>query len=120
MPRAKRTCADCPAIIDSGTRCQPCAQAKARIHDHARGSSTERGYTGAGHKSFRREVLKRDPICVVCKRAWANVADHWPLSRKQLVDRGLDPNDPAHGRGLCADCHNKETAIHQPGGWNVR
>ena len=118
--RAKRTCADCPAVIESGTRCETCAKAKARTHDKARGSSAERGYTGRGHKAFRHAVLDRDPICVLCRAAWATVADHHPLSRKQLVDQDLDPNDPNNGRGLCKPCHDRETARHQPGGWAVR
>jgi 5-methylcytosine-specific restriction protein A len=49
----------------------------------------------------------------------ATVADHWPKSRKQLEAEGLDPNEPSYGRGLCASCHGKETAKHQPGGWNA-
>jgi 5-methylcytosine-specific restriction protein A len=50
----------------------------------------------------------------------ATVADHWPLSRRELAERGMDPDDPAHGRGLCHGCHSKETAINQPGGFNAR
>jgi 5-methylcytosine-specific restriction protein A len=46
-------------------------------------------------------------------------ADHWPLSRRELTEQGLDPDDPRHGRGLCARCHSSETARHQPGGWNA-
>ena len=48
----------------------------------------------------------------------ATVADHYPDDRRALVAKGLDPNDPDHGRGLCASCHSKETAKFQPGGWN--
>jgi 5-methylcytosine-specific restriction protein A len=51
--------------------------------------------------------------------AFATVADHYPLSRKELIDAGLDPNDPQHGRGLCKPCHDRETAQNQPGGWNA-
>ena len=50
----------------------------------------------------------------------ATVADHWPTSRRDLIAKGKDPNDPNHGRGLCASCHGRETAAHQPGGWNYR
>lgn len=32
------------------------------------------------------------------------------LGARQLVEAGLDPNDPAHGRGLCEPCHKQETA----------
>lgn len=120
MPRAARTCASCPAIINHAGRCDACTKATKRNQDATRGSSTERGYTGAGHKRFRRLVLTRDPICTRCGIAWSTVADHYPLSRKQLIDTGRDPNDPDSGRGLCKPCHDRETAQHQPGGWAVR
>jgi 5-methylcytosine-specific restriction protein A len=69
----------------------------------------------------RRIVLTRDPICVVCKRAFSTLADHWPDSRKDLIAKGVtDPDAPYRLRGLCAPCHSKETAIAQPGGWNQR
>lgn len=108
----------CPNIYptEQGSRCPDCA-AKA---DRRRGTASQRGYTGRGHQSFRREVLTRDPICVLCGVRQATVADHWPLSRKELIDSGMNPNDPAHGRGLCKTCHDTETATNQPGGWNAR
>lgn len=56
-------------------------------------------------------------MCVLCGKAPSVVADHWPLSRRELVARGLDPNDPRYGRGLCADCDRAQTARRQPGGW---
>jgi 5-methylcytosine-specific restriction enzyme A len=71
-----------------------------------RGSAKERGYDEADRRDFRAPVLERDPICVICGIASATVADHYPLSRKELVARGMDPNDPAHGRGLCKPCHD--------------
>ena len=83
--------------------------------DRVRGTSTQRGY-GAGHRRFRAQVLERDPWCKLCG-ARATVADHHPLSRRDLVAKGLDPDDPARGRGLCKPCHDRETARHQPGGW---
>jgi 5-methylcytosine-specific restriction protein A len=48
------------------------------------------------------------------------VADHWPRDRRELERLGLDPDDPQHGRGLCASCHGKHTAKTQPGGFNAR
>jgi len=36
-----------------------------------------------------------------------------------LISQGLNPDDPKYGRGLCSPCHSKETAEHQPGGWNA-
>lgn len=67
---------------------------------------------------FREGVLARDPICKVCRRAPSTVADHFPLSRRELVAAGLDADDPERGRGLCKPCHDRETARLQPGGWN--
>jgi len=115
--RALTTCSTpgCP-VLTSGGRCPGCRrEAEAR-----RGTARQRGYGGGHERRFRRGVLVRDPVCVLCRDELATVADHWPLSRRQLVAAGLDPNDPAHGRGLCVSCHNKETARHQPGGWNAR
>jgi 5-methylcytosine-specific restriction protein A len=76
-------------------------------------------YSTAGHRRFRAAVLRRDPVCVLCGLALATVADHWPLSRKQLEERGMDPNDPAHGRGVCKPDHDRETARNQPGGFRL-
>lgn len=116
MPRALKVCSrpGCPTLT-AGGRCSTCnAQA-----DRIRGTATQRGYNSRSHKRFRDQVLDRDPICVLCHLAASTVADHWPLSRRQLEQTGLDPNDPKHGRGLCKRCHDQETARNQPGGWNA-
>jgi len=105
----------CPEIYDSKhTRCPR----HRRQADTQRGTQHDRGYNTAGHRRFRAAVLERDPICVICHVAISTVADHYPMSRRELIDSELNPNDPARGRGLCAACHNKQTAQHQPGGWN--
>ncbi|MEU1128750.1 hypothetical protein ABZ383_02605 [Streptomyces sp. NPDC005900] len=46
------------------------------------------------------------------------MADHFPLSRRELIARG-EPNPDAakHLRPLCVACHNCETARNQPGGF---
>jgi 5-methylcytosine-specific restriction protein A len=114
--RARTVCSvpGCPQLTDSGR----CAQHRAEA-EQARGTARQRGY-GHGHENrFRPGVLARDPVCVLCKRAPSLHADHWPLSRRELLARNLDPDDPAHGRGLCGPCHSSETARHQPGGWNA-
>jgi len=107
----------CPTIYPDGEGSRCAAHRKEA--DRARGTAAQRGYATPGHKAFRRAVLLRDPICVLCGTAFSTVADHHPLSRKELLDRGLNPNDPQYGRGLCADDHNRETARNQPGGWNT-
>ncbi len=116
MARALKVCArpGCPNVTTLG-RCAECRAAA----DKARGTAAQRGYTGRGHQVFRRAVLLRDPICVVCGVAFSTVADHYPLSRRDLVELGLDPNAPDRGRGVCKPCHDRSTAVHQPGGWNA-
>lgn len=117
MPRALRPCSTpgCPNLTPAGqSRCDT----HNRQADRDRGTARQRGYTTAGHQRFRRRVLARDRLCVLCG-AVATVADHYPKSRRDLIAEGLDPNDPAHGRGLCASCHGKETMRHQPGGYTA-
>lgn len=120
MPRAMKPCSTpgCPELVEHGTsRCADCAHQA----DRRRGTAADRGYTGRGHRRFRRKVLDRDPICVIAGcMAPATVADHWPLSRRELVERGMNPDDPGAGRGLCEPHHAAETAKHQPGGWAAR
>ncbi|GAA1453450.1 hypothetical protein GCM10009618_14930 [Nesterenkonia lacusekhoensis] len=67
-------------------------------------------YSTTGHKQFREAVLAKDPVCVLCRATRATVADHYPTERRDLVDQGLNPNDPTFGRGLCVTCHNSKTA----------
>lgn len=105
--------AGCPVLVQTG-RCPE----HRRAADRARGTSKERGYDTPGHRRFRRLVLRRDPICTVCHTALSTVADHYPVSRRDLVAHGADPNDPQAGRGVCKPCHDRETARHQPGGWH--
>lgn len=136
MPRAMRPCPcigcpahlgqPCPAVVTTG-RCPECTtQAERR-----RGTARQRGYGHRHETRFRAGVLGMQPYCmcrdpehghrVPCLRP-ATTADHWPLSRRELVARGMDPNDPKHGRALCSSCHSKETASNpnQRGGWNAR
>jgi len=124
MARALRTCSTpgCPALVTSG-RCSGCTQAA----EQRRGSATSRGYGRRHRTRFRAQVLARDPLCVCTspdcghgERCYApsTVADHHPRDRRELVRLGLDPDDPDHGRGLCASCHGRHTAAAQPGGWH--
>jgi 5-methylcytosine-specific restriction protein A len=110
-------CTSCHRLHDGRGRCDACR----RTSDRARGTRTARGYGNTGHADrFRPGVLARDPRCVCtddghghdgrqCGKP-STVADHHPLSRRQLVVRGLDPDDPRGGRGCCAACHNSSTA----------
>ncbi len=117
MPtRSPSRCPGCKRLHTGTGSCSACR----RANDRARGTAAQRGYTCQHLSRFRADVLKRDPVCVLCTTRPATVADHHPLSRRELVAQGLDPNDPRHGRGLCASCHGIHTARAQPGGWNQR
>lgn len=105
----------CPEYTDSGR----CTEHR-REAEQRRGSARQRGYGRQHETRFRAGVLAKDPLCVLCGEAPSQHADHHPLDRRQLVERGLDPDDPQYGRGLCHSCHSKETARHQPGGFNLR
>lgn len=111
MPTKWRRCSNpqCPTaeIIDRPGRCPRCANAA----DNARRPDGN-PYNTAGHRSFRAQVLDRDPICVECQVAVSVVADHYPTERRDLIDMGLDPNDPTRGRGLCIRCHNRVTSTN--------
>lgn len=115
----------CPDLVPGGGRCDDCQ----RQADRRRGSSSARGYGHAHRTRFRAGVLKRHPRCVCTDTSHGHPApcgapsehaDHWPIDRRTLQLRGLDPDDPVHGRGLCHGCHSSETAAHQPGGWNTQ
>ncbi|GAB3376301.1 holin [Amycolatopsis echigonensis] len=121
MPRAGKVCTGtrgvrCTEVVPAGTRCPACT----RRAEEQRGSARARGYDHRHETRFRRAVLELHPICQLCGRDVAVHADHHPVDRRTLVLRGEDPNDPRHGRGLCASCHSAETAKAQPGGWNRR
>jgi hypothetical protein len=105
----------CPNLVEHAGRCKTC---KAKADKTRRPDGNP--YQTAGHQAFREAVLARDPICVVCLSARATVADHYPIDRVDLVAQGLDPNDPARGRGLCKHCHDRHTAATKPSGWNER
>jgi 5-methylcytosine-specific restriction enzyme A len=116
MPHRLRTpCTygGCDQLTDGGR----CAEHK-RKAEQQRGTSTQRGYGRQHQDRFRKAVLARDVVCRICHAALATHADHYPMSRRQLTDAGLDANDPRYGRGLCASCDSTQTTQRQPGGIN--
>lgn len=118
MP-AYKTCSvsGCGELIPKGTgRCTE----HTRQADRRRGSATRRGYGSKHRQRFRERVLAREPYCSLGCGRKSTDADHYPLDRQTLVLRGMDPDDPDNGRGLCRSCHSSETARNQPGGWNRR
>ena len=116
MPTSTQACATvgCPEVVPRG-RCTGCKTAAER----RRGDAGQRGYDETW-KRRRAAYLSHNPICALC-HGIANVADHHPLSRRQLAEQGVTDLDADHRlRPLCDRCHNRETAVNQPGGWNAR
>lgn len=69
-------------------------------------------YSCARWKKKRLVVLKRDPLCVVCKAAGrlvpSTIADHI-LERKEHPHLAWDLKNL---RGVCESCHNSKTRTH--------
>lgn len=108
--------AGCPTIHDGPTGRCPTHEKQA---DQKHWAKT-RAYSSKGHRQFRSAVLKRDPICVICHVRFSQVADHYPMERTELIEAGLNPNDPTRGRGLCKPCHDSWTARSHPAGWHAQ
>lgn len=106
----------CPNIHDGKSgRCPSCEAEADKKH-----WAKTRAYSTKGHRAFRSAVLARDPICVICHLAQSEIADHYPIERTQLIDAGLNPNDPKYGRGLCKPDHDRWTATSHPAGWHAQ
>ena len=84
-----------------------------------RPTAAQRGY-GAAWQRTRARYLRTHPTCALCP-APAQVADHYPRSRRELIAAGIaNPDADQYLRPLCTPCHNRETAKYQPGGWHVK
>ena len=114
MPRKPRPPCSVPGCpeLTTGGRC-PAHEKEANALRVTPGTSAY----GRRWPLIRKRYLYAHPWCVLCSRT-ATVADHFPLSRRQLLARGVvNPDAFGHLRPLCTSCHNRETAKHQPGGW---
>ena len=104
----------CPTLHTGRGQCPTCrTQADKARRPHGNPYGTK------GHQAFRETVLTRDPICVLCRTAQSTIADHYPIERVDLIELGLNPNDPQRGRGLCKPCHDRHTARTKPAGWRT-
>lgn len=92
------------------------------VHDRAvnrqrmdkRPSAARRGY-GAKWRKRREEFLREHPLCVDCGQPSA-VPDHYPLTRRELVECGVtDPDADEYLVARCASCHSRKTAVRDGG-----
>jgi hypothetical protein len=51
-----------------------------------------------------------DPICALCNIAASTVVRHYPLTRRELIEQGRDPNDRERCRALWQCCHDMSKA----------
>lgn len=118
MLRPPRRCTTPGAthVSDREGRCTACRNRQRRTLNHRRESYT--AMYGPEWPARRLDYLTRNPVCQLCPRL-AEVADHHPrgirLLRKHAVP---DPHLDRYLRPLCKQCHDRETARREPGGWN--
>jgi hypothetical protein len=105
----KIACHRCSRPTDNGDGvCDECASVlrpEARVYDQATWRRTSMSF------------LRRNPWCALCEergmQVKATVADHWPMSRKELIAAGIDdPDQHRFLRPLCKADHNARAASH--------
>lgn len=83
-----------------------------------RANATDRGYDAKWRRN-RARFLKANPSCTDCGQP-ATVADHDPVSRRDLIARGeKHPDAWRHLKPRCKPCHDRRTGRAQPGGWHA-
>lgn len=117
-PRKRCTTPGCGSTTDSDRtgRCTTCLTRQRRDLNRRRESQSE--LYGAQWPALRLDYLTRHPVCTLCPRQ-ADVADHYPRGIRLLRKHGiLHPHLDRYLRPLCKQCHDRETARREPGGWN--
>lgn len=97
---------NCGGTSIAGGKCEKCqvpAAPAPKPHDYHR--EWKKLYQCKRWRVLRDAVLRRDPVCVVCNRAAATVADHKKDHRGD-VKLFYDFNNL---RGVCDECHNEKT-----------
>ena len=95
----------CPTIVEGGGRC-----ARHGRPTKPRPTTTEQGY-GSAWRRVRDRFIARHRVCVDCGGP-SSVADHDPVTRRELVARGdPDPDAEHHLVPRCGPCHSRKTAL---------
>ncbi len=110
MPRKPPHICQCGKVVQDGQRCGCGAAAKRerdKRADQKRGTSSQRGYTGAWDMA-KAGFLAKHRFCVFCG-ADANTVDH---KRPHRGDRELFW-DRTNWQALCGTCHNSTKQRHE-------
>lgn len=78
--------------------------------------SRHAGRKGGSWRRARALCLAASDICHLCGHGGAGEADHHPLSIAELLDAGLNPDDPQHlkpAHGTSARCETCGIACNQ-------
>lgn len=103
-PKKPCTSPGCPGFATNRGKCDHHAKAA----DLERGTAADRGYDSRWAHD-RIDFLIDNPTCIDCG-APSEVPDHDPLSRRELVARGVtDPDHPRYLKPRCISCHNRKT-----------
>ena len=99
----------CPELVEGGPSC-PAHVAEARRRDEERRPRSERRY-GPEFERNRAALLADRPLCACGCGRLADTADHWPVTRRELLAQGVADPDARHRlRPLFHACHNRESA----------
>lgn len=113
MPYSWKVCQTpgCGGTTKSGAHCAACVgRYKAERAERERErlarlpSPSRRGYDREWQR-LAKQILERDPTCVLCHIRPSEHADHI-VPIRDAPDRRLDPTNL---QGLCARCHGKKT-----------
>lgn len=90
------------------TETSPCEKCRVELR-----ADTTNPYNRAEWRTRSRRFLAANPWCAhprhEGKKVAATIADHYPRSRKRLLDAGVaDPDNDEFLRPLCAPCHRRE------------
>jgi 5-methylcytosine-specific restriction protein A len=107
---------NCSVLVQRGDRyCDQHRKAKQQHDDSRRGTSSERGYTGAWQRA-RAAYLRVHPLCRRCERDGvlkaASVVDHIVPHRG---DDTLFWDSDGNWQPLCKRCHDIKTAKEDGG-----
>lgn len=104
----------CGGMAVIGGKCANCATPVAEIkidaHDYHR--EWKKLYQCKRWRDLRAAILRREPICVICKHNASSVADHIKDHRGNTVLF----YDAKNLQGICKPCHDDKTGSTHGGG----